>query len=329
MKLSLKGHVEIKVGRNNLSLHNDVAPEFALLLAKTMLAGASTGTTYSSGVALPTGVVIVLLNNNAVVTTISTNVTKFSDSLSGSGETTSVTFVGSDATPTEVTFNALELYTVVGQTLYLRIAYANLESPVTKDVNDVVQVTWVEEISSGGSLISFQNTQSACSQCSSTCNTSLLKEDLTTSSIANFLWALLIVPALNKVAVSTSTPMSQYVTLFYTYYLTNNKVPQIEGVSSIFLTDQCLNVVETVQVVAPIITYSTTNDEAIVSLALYINPSSNVYYALPVFTITNVFSAFLGLVQVSNTSGISSGQLSIVVQIPYGSPTLQSLTVNE
>ena len=331
MKFSLKGKVTIRVGKTSATLKNDVSPDFALTLARTILVGTSAqgGYAYASGFSLPTGILILLLNNNSVVATIQSNVTKFKDQFTTAGEQTSMQVVGSDATPTQFTFNRLELYTVVGQTLYLQIAYVNLPSPVTKNQNDIVQITWVEEIISGGTLIAFNSQSTACANCTATCNTLTLQKYPTLSAVPNLLWALMLVPGLNKLASQTSIPMAPYINSFYNYYASNNATPPILGVTSIVLTDNCLNIIATENVTAPIITISLSNCEAIVSLALYITPQQNVYYALPVFVIQQVTLSWLGIVPVSNQSGISAGELSIVIKVPYGNPTLQALNVNE
>ena len=328
MKLSLRGKVQIIIGKREIKLSNDVSPDFALALAQTLLIGSQSATGYGSGFALPTGVVIVLLNGSSVVATIQVNVSKFNDQFTPQGELTSVTFIGSDATPTQYSFDTLELYTVVGSTLYMRIAYVNLGQTVIKNQNDIVQITWTEEILSGGSLISYMNQQQACSACTSTCNTAILKDELTTSSVANFIWALMLIPNLNKVVTSTSVPMYTYVSYYFQSYLQNQQLPQILGVNAIFITDSCLNYLETVSVESPIITQSLTGTLAIVSMSLYVQPVQNPYYALPIFVIKNAFSAYLGLVQIQNPSQVSSGQLTITIEIPYGEQTLQSLQVN-
>ena len=328
MKLSLKGRVEVRIGKKGLRLDNDVSPDFALALAQTLLIGSQSATGYGSGFALPTGVVIVLLNGSSVVATIQVNVSKFTDQFTPQGELTSVTYIGSDATPTQYSFDSLELYTVVGSTLYMKIAYVNLGQTVTKNQNDIVQVTWVEQILSGGALISYTNQQNACSACTGTCNTSTLKTELATSSVANFVWALMIVPNLNKVVTNTSVPMYNYVNYYFQAYLQTKSLPQLLGVQSVFITDSCLNILQTITVQSPIITSSLSDDLAIVSMGLYLQPTQGAYYALPIFVIKNSISAFLGLVQVQNASQVSSGQLTITIEIPYGHPTLQSLQVN-
>ncbi|AZI75750.1 hypothetical protein SBFV1_gp49 [Sulfolobales Beppu filamentous phage 1] len=329
MQIKLRGRVQIVIGKTRIAKTNDVSSDFAIALGKTVLSGTLGGYGYGSGFALPTQVVIVLLNNNAVVTTISTNITKFNDQITTNGELTSVTFVGSDATPVQYTFNQLELYTVVQNTLYLKIATVTLQNPLTKNINDIVNVTWTEEIISSSSLINFTNTQQACSQCSTTCNTSTLSQASNTASVVNLVWALLIIPNANTIVSQISTPLSSYITQVYTYYLANNKLPNILGITNIILTDQCLNVIENASIVSPIITYGLTGTEAIVSLAVFITPAQSVYYALPVFTIQGVLSAFLGIVQVQNPSQVTAGQISIILQIPYGSSTLQALNINE
>ena len=328
MKLSLRGRVKITVGKNELTVHNDVSPDFAMALAQTLLIGSQSSTGYGSGFALPTGVVITLLNGSSVVATIQVNVSKFTDQFVQNGELTSATFIGSDATPVQYTFDTLELYTVVGSTLYMKVAYANLGQTVTKNPNDVVQVTWTEEILSGGALVNFTNQQNACSSCTGTCNTSTLKEEMSSSAIPNFVWALMLIPNLSKLVTSTSVPMYNYVNYYFQTYLNTQKLPQIQGVTAIIVTDNCLNVLETVSVESPIITQSFSDNLAIVSMSLYIQPVSGLYYALPVFVIEPSISAFLGIAQIQNPSQAQGGQFTLTIEIPYGEPTLQALQVN-
>lgn len=328
VKFTLRGQVTVRVGKRTVAEKNDVSSDFALALAKTILVGTGPTGAYTSGFALPTSIVIMLLYNNAVVATIQANVSKFSDQMTNAGEDTKVTFVGSDATPSEYTFNKLELYTAVSQTLYMKVADVTLQSPITKNTNDIVEVTWVEEIISSGPFTAFLSNQTACSNCPSSCNTSTLSQYQSKVAVPNLVWALMLVPGLNKVAQAVSSPMTPYVSQVYSYYLKNGTVPQILGVTQVVFTDQCLNPIATVQVQSEIITYSLSGGEAVVALAMFITPTRQPYYALPVFSVQGLFSIWLSLVQVSNPHGLTAGEFSLVVEVPYGPKTLKALNVN-
>ena len=204
-----------------------------------------------------------------------------------------------------------------------------MPSPVTKYQNDIVEVTWVEEILSSGSFYMFESQGLACSNCTSTCNYSLISQYPTKALVPNIIWSLMLVPGLNKVVQKVSCPIAPYVSQYYDAYLASGSPPQILGVTSVVLTDQCLNVLATVQVQSPIVTFSVSEDKAVVAMAMFITPAQPPYYAFPVFTVQGLFSLWLAQVQVYNPNGVSAGQLSIVVEVPYGKPTLESLNVGE
>ncbi len=335
ISLNMAGRVTVtlKKGKEKETLEkkNNIDISYASTIGALLLFGTNSpyAGVYASTFSLPQGIVILLLNNGAVVSQIQTSLQGLTDTLTNAGETTTVTFIGSDATTSQYSFDQLELYTVVNSTLFLRIAEVYLQTPITKGQNDQVQVTWEIVIVSSIpfaniSSISQTECQSTCSQ-SGVCSSNSIGTQYTVS-LFNFLATVLLVPNLFQILQNQKVPMSYFTSLLPT-------VTQVTGVVNALFYDACLNPAgswesQTNQVASA----SETFDQNYVYVALNVvaEPSAEVAYIMPFVEVqgggaqTNYPLAFIAVQGVSIPNQTQT--FGILLKIPYGPSTLVSVS---
>jgi hypothetical protein len=335
IELNISGRVEINVKRKSeeqkIKQKNNIDITFASTLGALLLFGTNSpyAGPYATTFSLPQSIVILLLNNGTIVAQMQTTLQGLTDNLTNIGETTSITFIGSDSTTSQYTFNELQLYTVVNNVLFMKVAEVYLQSPITKGQNDQIQVTW-QIIAS--SAIPFANISTvAPNDCNATCSQSAECQTNWTltnykASIFNFMVALLLVPGLFKVLQNQQVPMSTFTSALPT-------VTQILGVNQILFFDACLNdagiwVVTTNQVASAGETAG--NNYVYVSLNVVFTPSLEVSYMMPFIEVSGNGVALgypLAFIAVQGASIPNQAQtFGILLKIPYGQQTLVSVS---
>jgi len=326
----LKDKYDVTIAKNNA-----ISLEFATALASALVTGVNTAP-YGT-LTQPQGVVILLKNNGVVVAQLPVTLQSFDDVLQSTSETTTVTFIASDSTPAQYTFNEADIYTVSQNALYLKIAFVYV-NPITKGVDDIVQITWTLIATS---YIPFNNfptlAQQNCSAtCSGTCNagtlfTQALGGFVTQQppiSLFNFAFAFTIVPNLQSVA--QGKPMGWLAT-FISQAPPNT---QLLGIASVYLTDGCFNPVAQWVIGNPTsgvqITYD--NEYVYASFNILASPSGAVNYMLVnvgIGTPPNTIFIFYPLAILTVTGVSVQGQVQtfgILIKIPYGSITTKQVT---
>jgi hypothetical protein len=330
-QLSIRGQVQIKVGKRVIKKDNNIDLTYASTIGALLLFGTNSpyAGTYAVTFSLPQSVVVLLLNNGVVVAQLQTTLQGLNDTLNNVAETTTVTFIGSDATTSQYTFNQIELYTMVNNVLFMRIAEAYLQTPITKDQNDQVQVTWQIIIQSAIPFVNINNVMlndcnSTCGQ-SAVCSSNVLSQKFN-ASVFNFVATMLIVPSLFTVLQNQQVPMSAFTSLLPT-------VSTVTGVTQILFFDSCLNnagiwVSTTGQVASAGENFD--NNYVYVSLNVVETPSAEVSYLMPFVQlsgggVTVVYP--IAFIAVQGTSIANQSQtFGILLKIPYGPSTLVQLS---
>ncbi len=334
MEVQIKGKVSITVKRGDNTVkqirkNNNIDINFAETVGSLLMFGTNSqyAGSYASTFSLPQSIVVLLLNNGVVVAQIQTTVQGFSDTLTSTAETTLITFIGSDATTSQYTFNQLELYTVSNNALFLKISDAYLSTPITKGQNDQVQVTWEIGVVATIPFVQFYNV--SINDCNATCNNQTTCQQNALqgyqASVFNFLVVLLITPNLPQVLQNQNVPMSSFL---------NNYVPGAipVGITQINFFDSCFNSVYTWtatngQVASAGVTYD--SNYVYVTLNVIATPTAQVQYMVPFTSFTGGGVAFKYPIAITTTSGISIANqqqvFGLLLKIPYGPSTLVSL----
>jgi len=333
--VKLKGSVVV-----NSRLHgvvyddrNDIAPEFALALALDVAVGNQTlQSAYISQFALPSAIIVLVKSQGAVITGIPVNLNAFSDNLTQATHTTAVTYVASDATAKQYTFDTLELWSVVNNNLFLRIATVSLPSPFTKLPEDVIQVTWVQTIISPTPLCNFTGyVSSQCGTCVSTYQSDLptFVNSQCQTSYFNLIWAVLIVPNVCTIFNSQQYPLSCPLNTVCQGIAVTKNLPNVlpNGIIQYIFVDNNFNLIQTVGT-SPQIALEVVQGPQDVYLALNFYVTLNVQPAY-VILVTFYFTGYvLAIVPITGLiiQGVAN-EVGILITIPYGVTTRQQLTV--
>ncbi len=335
ISLNMAGRVTVtlKKGKKEETLKkkNNIDISYASTIGALLLFGTNSpyAGVYASTFSLPQGIVILLINNGAVVSQIQTSLQGLTDTLNSAGETTTATFIGSDATTSQYTFDELELYTMVNSTLFMKVAEVYLQTPITKGQNDQVQITWEIVIVSAIpfaniSTISQTECQSTCSQ-SGQCSSNSLGSQFV-ASLFNFFATLLLVPNLFQILQNQKVPMSQFTSGLPT-------VTTVSGVYQVSFFDACLNNAGIWNPISDqVASASETFDNNYVYVALNVvaQPSAEVAYIMPFVQMTGGGAGLiypLAFIAVQGTSIANQTQtFGILLKIPYGPSTLVSLS---
>jgi hypothetical protein len=335
ISLNMAGRVTVtlKKGKEKETLEkkNNIDISYASTIGALLLFGTNSpyAGVYASTFSLPQGIVILLINNGAVVSQIQTSLQGLTDTLNTAGETTTITFIGSDATTSQYKFDKLELYTVVNSALFLKIAEVSLQTPITKGQNDQVQVTWEIVVVSSVpfaniNTISQSECQSTCPQPGECSSNAVGSQNMV--SVFNFLASVLLVPNLFQILQNQKVPMS-----FFASGMTT--VTTVSGVVQVGFFDACLNSAGLWNPVTDkVASASETFDQNYVYVALNVvfQPTAEVTYIMPFVQITGEGTGFIypiAFIAVQGTSIPNQSQIfGILLKIPYGPSTLVSLS---
>jgi len=359
MKVKLKGNVTIYLGEKKVvNKKNNVSVDFARSLAQLVLLGAGATGAYSALFGLPSNIALVLLNNGAIVNTLQMQSLKFNDvnitcgeqiiaqtvparindplntppTIYIYGEQTCVQFFFSDATPACYTFTCLKLYTVVNSQLYLEVACVTLSQPLTKTRENILAVTWKEEIVTCAPLASqLQSVTSYCGGDSTCINNAKSLPGMGNASVFNFIWLLLIYPNIRSLTLNTAYPLYNLISKYVKIYDQVGTPPLPQGVICVYFLGDQLNVVSKLPVTQYQAEVQVTSGSVTVELILTGAPTTAYPFILPLVCFcvnANKIIVAMGILLLENSSDAGSGAVSIIVTVPYSSPTLQQLTVN-
>jgi len=131
----MKSNVEIIVDGNIIVTHNQIATDFKLLLQTILTYGVSAISPYVNGqFTLPSQIIAYLLNNGTVVNKLTMNFTNFVNY----GIFLEERYSTIDDSHATYTFNEIQIW---ADNLY-PIADAILSTPITKESNSFVQISW-------------------------------------------------------------------------------------------------------------------------------------------------------------------------------------------
>ena len=333
MKVKLQGHVTIYLGKRKvIDKNNDVSVDFARSIAQLVLLGAGATGGYSALFGLPSNIALVLLNNGAIVNTLQVQSLKFNDVNITNGEQTCVQFFFSDATPACYSFTCLKLYTVVNNQLYLEVAYFNLPQSLAKSRENILAVTWKEEIVTYAPLALQLNYALSLCNGNSTCISNVNSlPGMCNASVFNFVWLLLIYPNIKSLTLNTAYPLYNLLSKYIQIYNQVGMPPLPQGVICVYFLGDQLCKLANLQVVQYQAEVQVNPSSVTVELILTNVPSTAYPYILPLICFcvnANRIIVAMGVLQLQNPNDASSGAVSISVTVPYGSPTLQQLTVN-
>jgi len=333
MKVKLQGNVTIYLGKKKVvDTKNDVSVDFARSIAQLVLLGAGSTGSYSALFGLPSNIALVLINNGAIVNTLQMQSLKFNDVNITNGEQTCVQFFFSDATPACYTFNCLKLYTVVNNQLYLEVAYVTLSQPLTKTRENILAVTWKEEIVTYAPLALQLNYALSLCNGNSTCTNNVKSlPGMCNASVFNFIWLLLIYPNIRSLTLNTAYPLYNLLSKYIQIYNQVGSPPLPQGVVCIYFLGSALCKLANLQVTQYQAEVQVNPSSVTVELILTNVPSTSYPYILPLVCFcvnANRITVAMGVLSLQNPNDVSSGAISISVTVPYGSPTLQQLTVN-
>ena len=334
----LKGNVTITISNKKtgekkvIKLDNAIAEEFALAMTLNLLGGVAQG--YARVFGTPSGIAFIFQNGATTVTQISATLNSFSDTLASNAETTTATFYGSDASPSTYTITAIQLWTIVGGVLFLRVAYFYLPEPLTKNTDDIITISWTESVVTQVPLANWYTfAQSQCnSQCSSPSACLSFLQSIqgagvngNGASIVNLLWALLLIPNFQSTASKFSTPLTQLVSTI------NGTITGFVGLAEVFLINLCSGQSQ-LQVAVGLNTEVVVGANNIYGAVNFtFNNNVNPNFALVVVTFstsTGGYNAVLGFIPITGSPITGTNQVGILLRVPYGLLTQQSQQVS-
>lgn len=342
VKFDISGTVEVKIirgtGEQQVKKKNDINVEFAYELATLAIFGTAgaANAQYKTIFSLPQGIVVLLLLNGQVVGQVIGTVQQFSDSIASGTEITSFGVMASDNTPAQYSFNQLQLWTVVNNSLQIMISSATLTQTISKGVKDIVQVQWTLKAQSGVPFYNFgqnalNNCQSTCSNpssCASSQGYGILNAQCQ-ASVLNFLFALITVPQLNKVLQGQNYPINCIANQYSALYNVAGQAPQPTGISDVIFFDPCLNIVTQWQTSGGVISSQQTKigtqhvyavDNIVVNI-----PSTVAYVAVTLQFQSGQYKLVSFMFFAPIAGEVITGTANVVgigIEVPYGGATL-------
>ena len=331
MKLKLRGGVNIYInGKLVASTHNDVSSSFILSLIKSLIGASSF---YGGYFGMPNTAVVKLSHDESPITSaILSNVTFTEETLAGY-EHSRVIYSFSDSSRTKYTFNALQLWTAITNSLLLHVSDAYLNSPLTKNPQDVVQVDWWVEIKTGQpfTFISQYLQQYQATYCESTCSIPSFAYNMQNNFGAfNMMFALLALPNIFNIARSIKSPLTN--SLVQILPLSNQVTPL--GITKVACVDLCSCGTSSQGTVSYTIypvngyTSETVGSEYVYVVFNFDNPCSTGQYIVPISTLQLGSSNYIDLAVVALPSN-GGGNSSLLIKIPYGRSTLNKLVTHQ
>lgn len=331
LKFNLRGGINVYInGKLVASSHNDVTSSFIMSLVKSLIGSSPS---YSGYFGMPnTAVVKMSYKNTPVTSAVLSHVSFVEESIAGY-EHTRVIYSFSDSSRTKYSFDSLQLWTALTNSLLLHVSDANLNSPLTKNPQDVVQIDWwVEMVSTQPfNYILLYLQQQQYSSCSSTCTVPSFAYNMQNNFGAfNMMFALLTLPNILSVAHNIRSALTDSLVQI---------LPSDGSVTPLGITKvACVNLCQcssstpseaSVNIYPVTGIVSETSDNQYVQVAFnFNNPCPSGQYVVPIATLQLGSSNSVDLaVVVLPSSG--QGASALLIKMPYGSTTLQNLYTNQ
>jgi len=315
-----------KNGKLVASRHNNITSSFILSLLKAILGtSSSSSNSYSWYFTTPSTATVKLQYQNIPVTTAVMSHLSFTDETISGCEHTRVIYSFTDASRTKYSFDSLQLWTASTYALLSHISDAELNTPLQKNPQDVVQIDWWVEMEScqpfAKMLAYLQQLQS--NQCSSICNISPLTTNMVDGfSVFNAFFVFFAVPNILKVIKDIKTPLTNYIISGFS----SSTTIQLQGINSVVCYDIC-------DCDSNTSTVSGFLNEFIGENHIYIsynfnNPCPLGQYVVPL-TSVNLGNSNQLQFAITAVPSPGTGQSALVIKVPYGKLTLNNLFTNQ
>jgi len=319
----LRGGVNIYINNKLVtSRHNNVTASFILSLIKAIIGVSST---YGGYFEMPSTAVVKLQYENTPVTSaVMSNVSFTEDVISGY-ENTRIIYSFSDASRTKYSFDSLQLWTASAHSLLAQVSDAVLNTPLRKNPQDVVQIDWWLELTSGqpfANMLSYLQQEQA-TYCQSTCNIPTITPNMYYGySVFNVYFVLLALPNVLTVARDIKTPLTN--DLVNVLAVTGDIKPQ--GITDIICYDIC-NCQVTQAQVPGFVSEFVGNDYVYVAFNFQ-NPCPSGQYVVPVTTLS-LGSQGSTSYAVAPVPSNGTGNSALLIKVPYGKLTLKNLFTHQ
>ena len=330
VKFKLRGGVNVYLnGKLIASTHNDVTASFILSLVKSLIGASSL---YGGYFGIPKTAVLKLTYEDTPITSaVMSNVTFTEETLAGY-EHTRVVYSFSDSSRTKYSFNQLHLWTATTNSLLLHVSDAYLDSPLTKNPQDVVQVDWWVEMVTGQpfTFILQYLQQQQSTYCTSKCTIPPFTYNMYSNFGAfNMMFALLTLPNILNVARNIKSPLTDSLT---------KVLPLAEQITPLGITKvACVNLCSCSTVVPDVVenaVYQVNGyvSETVGSDYVYVafnfpNPCPAGQYVIPISSLDLGPSAGVDLAMLAVPSN-GTADSSLLIKIPYGRSTLKKLSAH-
>jgi len=319
----LRGGINIYInGKLVASKHNNVTSSFILSLVKAVIGVSST---YGGYFAMPSTAVVKLYRKSTPVTSAIMSHVSFTEETVSGYEHTRIVYRFSDASRTKYSFDYLQLWTASTHSLLLHVSDASLNAPLTKNPQDVVQVDWWVEMTSGQPFANMNSylQQLQATYCSSSCTFPAVAPNMNYGySVFNVYFALLALPNAISVAGDIKTPLTN----FLVNILSNVSEIEPEGITAISCYDIC-DCQVTQSAVSGFVSEFIGNNYVYVAFN-FENPCPSGQYVIPISTLS---LGSQGAVQfaVAPVPSSGTGASAFVIKIPYGQLTLENLFTHQ
>jgi len=331
LKFNLRGGINVYInGKLVASSHNDVTASFIMSLVKSLIGSSPP---YSGYFGMPNTAVVKMSYKNTPVTSAVLSHVSFVEEAIAGYEHTRVIYSFSDSSRTKYSFDSLQLWTALTNSLLLHVSNANLNSPLTKNPQDVVQVDWWVEMTTAQpfTYITQYLQQQQATNCNAGCNIPSLAYNMQGNFGAfNMMFALLALPNILDIARNIKSSLTN--SLVQVLPLDGQIMPL--GITKVACIDLCSCNTNAGNVV----NYSVNNvsgliSEAVVGEHVYVafnfdNPCKSGQYIVPLATLQLGSSNSIDLAVLalpSNGGGISA----LFFKIPYNSATLVNLNAHQ
>ena len=331
VKFKLRGGINVyRNGKLIASTHNDVTASFILSLVKSIFGASSF---YGGYFGMPNTAVVKLSYEDTPVTSAVLSHVTFTEETIAGYEHTRVIYSFSDSSRTKYTFNSIQLWTAITNSLLLHVSDAYLNSPLKKNPQDVVQVDWWVEMVTGQPftfILQYLQQQQA-TYCGSTCTIPPFAYNMQSNFGAfNMLFALLTLPNILSVARSIKSNLTNSLVQILPV---NSEVTPL-GITKVACVDLCQCGATTPgtvnNAVYPVSGYvsETVGSEYVYVAFNFDNPCQTGQYAIPIATLNLGSSNVVDLAVVALPSN-GTGNSALLIKIPYGSSTLKKLTTHQ
>jgi len=331
MKFKLIGGINVYInGKLVASTHNDVTSSFIMSLVKSLIGSSSS---YSGYFGMPNTAVVKMSYKNTPVTSAILSHVSFAEETVAGYEYTRIIYSFSDSSRTKYSFDSLQLWTAITNSLLLHVSDASLNSPLKKNPQDVVQVDWWVEMKTAQpfTYITQYLQQQQATNCNSGCNIPSLAYNMQGNFGAfNMMFTLLALPNILNIARNIKSSLTN--SLVQILPLDGQVMPL--GITKVACIDLCSCNINAGNVVD----YSINNisgyiSEAIVGKHVYVafnfsNPCQSRQYIVPLATLKLGSSNSIDLAVLALPSN-GAGNSALFFKIPYGSATLFSLNTHQ